>query len=150
MSNSMVLNGVSTGLREVYFNIIGPDYFAILGTPLLSGRDFTLEDDASAPPVVIVNERFIREFTPGADPFAQRIRMTGGPRDMQVIGVVRDAVYETLRAQAPPTIYVPFLQSRGRPMTLVMEPLAPVADVAAAVRAEIQPKARESASHPDV
>ena len=41
MSTPMTVNGVSTGLEEVYFNVIGPRFFEIVGTPLLAGRDLT-------------------------------------------------------------------------------------------------------------
>ena len=147
MSNSMVLNGVPSGLRETYFNVVGPGYFEIMGTALVAGRDFTRQDAGDAPAVAVVNEAFMREFAPGADPFAQKVRMSGSDREMQVVGVVRDAAYESLRLDAPATIYIPFLQSRGRPMTLVIDTVAPMAEVASAVRAAIQPTVPASPVH---
>jgi ABC-type antimicrobial peptide transport system permease subunit len=59
---------------------------------------------------------------------------------MTIVGVVKDAVYETLRAAPPPTMYASYLQTRGRPMTLVIDAAAPLNDVTAAVRAAVQPK----------
>ena len=141
MSNSLAVNGVSSGTEEVYFNIIGPRFFEILGTPMVAGRDFTPADDANAPPVAIVNETFVRQYSAGASPFSTRIRMSGAQQEMQVIGVVKDAVYESLRFAPPPTVYFSYLQSRGRPMTLVIDAGAPLADVAATIRSDLQPRA---------
>jgi hypothetical protein len=61
MSQSVVVNGVPTGLEEVYFNVVGPRYFEIMHTPLLEGRDFTASDDGNAPAVAVVNQAFVRE-----------------------------------------------------------------------------------------
>src|SRR6185503_12707499 len=61
-------------------------------------------------------------------------------REMEIVGVVKGAVYETLRAPAPPTIYMSYLQSRGRPMSIVVDATAPMRDVASVVRRVIQPR----------
>jgi hypothetical protein len=66
--------------------------------------------------------------------------MQGPSRDLAIVGVVKDAVYETLREPAPPTVYASYLQARGRPMTVVVNSVAPVAEVSAAIRALIQPR----------
>ena len=77
-------------------------------------------------------------------PLGQRVAYPGASREMEIVGVVKDAVYETLRAEPPPTIYMSYLQSRGRPMTIVADARAPMADVTAAIRAAVQPKAPSS------
>jgi predicted permease len=140
MSTPMTVNGVSTGLSEIYFNVVAPGYFEITGTPLLHGRDFTDADDAAAAPVALVNETFVRRHLQDGNALGQRILMPGAEREMTIVGVVKDAVYETLRAAPPPTMYASYLQTRGRPMTLVIDARAPLSDVAAAVRAAVQPK----------
>jgi predicted permease len=140
MSVPGTVNGVSTGLTELYFNVIGPKFFDIVGTPLLMGRDFTHADDAAGPAVAIVNEQFVRQYLGGSAPLGQRVGLPIEPREMQIVGVVKDAVYESLRARPPATVYLPFLQSRGRPMVLVIDADAPVADVASAIRAAVQPR----------
>ena len=139
MSTPMTVNGVSTGLEEVYFNIIGPRFFEIVGTPLLTGRDLTEADDANTPAVALVNETFVRKHVTG-DPLGQRVLISPMSPEMQIVGVVKDAVYETLRAAPPATVYASYLQTRGRPMTLVIDARGPFSDVAATVRAAIQPK----------
>ena len=139
MSTPMTVNGVSTGLEEVYFNIIGPRFFEIVGTPLLTGRDLTEADDANTLAVALVNETFVRKHVTG-DPLGQRVLISPMSPEMQIVGVVKDAVYETLRAAPPATVYASYLQTRGRPMTLVIDARGPLTDVAATVRVAIQPK----------
>ena len=140
MSTPMTVNGVSTGRADIYFNVIGPRFFEIIGTPLIAGRDVKSGDDASAPAVVVVNETFVRRHLAEGTPLGQRVLMPFADREMQIVGVVKDAVYESLRAAPPPTIYIPYLQTRGRPMTLVIDARGPLTDVAATVRAAIQPR----------
>jgi len=140
MSAPMTVNGVSTGLAEIWFNVVAPRYFEIVGTPLITGRDFTDADDAASPAVAMVNETFVRQHLQPGNPLGQRILMPGAQREMTIVGVVKDAVYENLRAAPPPTMYASYRQTRGRPMSLVIDAQAPLNDVAAAVRAAIQPK----------
>jgi predicted permease len=140
MSTPMRVNGVSTEPQEVYFNVVAPRFFEIAGTPLLAGRDLSRHDDFSAPAVAVVNEAFVRMYLGGTRAIGQRVGFPGTPREMEIVGVVKDAVYETLRAAPPPTIYMPYLQSRARPMTIVVDASAPMSEVAATIRASIQPR----------
>jgi len=140
MSQSMSVNGVSTGLEEVYFNIIAPRYFEVLGTPFVAGRDFSGADDGSAPGAAIVNEAFVRKYVADGHPLGQHLTMSGPARDLAIVGVVKDAAYETLREPAPPTVYASYLQARGRPMTLIVNSAAPIAVVSTAIRDLVQPR----------
>jgi putative ABC transport system permease protein len=71
-------------------------YFDALKIPLLRGRNFTQQDDASAPGVVIINQAFARRYWPEGDPLKDRIQIgpgagpafAEGPR--QVVGIVGD------------------------------------------------------------
>ena len=71
---------------------VSPGYFATLGIRLLQGRDFTAADDATKPPVVIINESMARQLWPGENPIGKRIGgatpFMSSPRE--VIGVVSD------------------------------------------------------------
>jgi putative ABC transport system permease protein len=100
--------------RGVHVNAVSPAWFATYGTPILAGRDFTLQDDRSAPRVVLVNETFAKKYFAGTKPMGQIVRNEPSPRDdappMQIIGVVRDAVYDSLRDPIPPTMYAAQLQ----------------------------------------
>ena len=140
MSTPIFVNGVSTGREEVYFNVVAPRFFEIMQTALLAGRDFTAADDATSPRVAVVNEAFVRLYLRQGSALGQRVSFTGPPDAMRIVGVVRDAVYETLRAAPPPTLYVSYLQQRDRRMTLVIEVPDSMGAAAAAVRAEVQPR----------
>jgi predicted permease len=144
ISMPMLVNGQPAGDGEVYFNNVGPRYFELLRTAVVAGREFLSSDDRSATPVAIVNETFARAFMQGS-PLGQRVAIPGGQIERQVIGVVRDAVYETLRVAPPPTVYVPFLQSGGKHggdigVTLVVYAPDDLEGVAAAIRQFLQPR----------
>ena len=142
MSQPMTVNGVSTGLSEIYFNFLAPRFFDIVGTPIVMGRDLAESDAAGAPLVAVVNQAFVRKYLEGLEPLGQRVRMSPffTKTDMTIVGVVKDAVYESLRAPAPPTVYASYLQMMGRPMNLVLDTRGPVADLAGALHAAIQPR----------
>jgi predicted permease len=105
--------------RGVYVNIVSPGWFETYGTTLLAGRDFTNRDDANAPRVVIVNETFAKKFLGGQNPIGHRLRQPEFPgfqtRDQEIVGYVQDAVYRSLRAPVPPTMYIPLPQNDRLP-----------------------------------
>ena len=73
----------------------------MLGTPFVAGRDLTDADDGNAPAAAVVNAAFVRKYLADGNPLGQRVLISPGRPEMQIVGVVKDAVYETLRA-APP------------------------------------------------
>ena len=139
ISLPITVNGQRTGDGEMHFNNVGPRFFEALDTPVVLGREFTPRDTADGPGVAIVNEAFVRQHMPGGNPLGQRVAVTGA-RELQVVGVVKDAVYETLRDAPPPTVYAPLLQRGGGGMSLVLYAPGALAPVASAIRAEVQPK----------
>jgi predicted permease len=96
--------------RIVHVNLVSPDWFATYGTRLLEGRDFDQRDLRSGPPVAVVNEAFTRKFLRGRSPLGTTLRRTGdiepGP-PTEIVGLVEDAVYRSLRDPVPATIYLP-------------------------------------------
>jgi predicted permease len=92
-----------------FFNLISPDYFRTLGTPLLLGRDFTDGDRKGSPPVAIVNQRFAAHYWPSGSPLGRHFRWGGGI-DVEIVGVVGDARYQNVRDEAPVTAYLPIAQ----------------------------------------
>jgi putative ABC transport system permease protein len=96
---------------EQYFGVVGPGHFAALGISILRGREFTPEDRADTPAVVIVNETFARRFWPGEDPIGKTIRVrdeNAPPRT--VVGLARDSKYRTLGEAPLPFYYLPIPQ----------------------------------------
>ncbi|MPY88129.1 MAG: FtsX-like permease family protein [Luteitalea sp.] len=57
------------------YNYVGAGYFRTMGTPLVAGREFTRADHASAPPVAVVNEEFVRQFVPNQNPLGRHIEI---------------------------------------------------------------------------
>jgi predicted permease len=93
-----------------------PDFFSTLGIPVLRGRAFSESDGPGAPPVAIINRTAADRYWQNQDPIGQRInvhiRFAGIPRQppREIVGVVGDAQFETLRAGADPQIYLPYRQ----------------------------------------
>ena len=97
--------------EQVGFNVIAPEYLATLGTPLLSGREFSDRDADTAPKVATVNQSFARYFF--GDGSALGRRVTHADVTYEVVGVVRDAKYQSLRDSVPKTMYIPWMQHEG-------------------------------------
>ena len=125
---------------DMHFNVIAPRYFEVLGTPFVLGRDFTNRDDATATAVAIVNQAFVRQHMTDLAPLGQRVSVVGSPQTMQVVGVVKDAVYEDLRQPPPPTVYAAYLQSGQDTATLEIHAPASIAQTTAAIRREVESK----------
>jgi macrolide transport system ATP-binding/permease protein len=86
------------------YNEVGPDYFSTMGIPLVSGREFTRADDERAALVAIVNETMAARYWRGRNPIGQRVQVKD--RWMQVIAVVKDSKYRSVRETAKPFFYV--------------------------------------------
>jgi putative ABC transport system permease protein len=126
--------GLNTG-----FNVVGPNYFATMETPLLRGRDFADTDRQGAPGVVVLNETLAARLWPGEEPLGKRVSVSGpaGPF-LEVVGVVRDGKYRSLGETPHPYIYQPLLQSYDPKMTLVVRTKGEPESVATAVREQIR------------
>ncbi len=92
-------------------NIVAPNFFQTMDIPLLLGRAFTERDNAGAPKVAIVNQRFAAKHFAAGNPIGHRLSF-GGDEDepIEIVGMTRDAKYTDLRSPTQPTIYVPFQQ----------------------------------------
>jgi predicted permease len=103
------------GERDVYINEISPGFFATYGTPILAGRDFNPQDTLASARVVIVNETFAKKFFHGENPVGRSVRLEPSPSRneprMEIVGLARDAVYDSLRDAIPPTMYRVFTQN---------------------------------------
>lgn len=99
--------------RETRFNQVGTDYFRTLGIPLLAGRTFTEADVRAAPPVAVVNEAFARKFALGRGAVGRRLGRGGldVEPDTEIVGLVADTRYNSVKTPAPPLLYVPYRQA---------------------------------------
>ena len=96
-------------------NMVGPDYFAALGIPLLAGRAFTVRDVGPAK-YAIINQSFAREYFPEGNPIGRRFGLvnsdiaTNPQPDIEVIGLIPDLKYRDLRETPPAQAYFPYYQ----------------------------------------
>ncbi len=93
-----------------WFNQVSRGYFQAMGTPMLAGRDFDDRDTPSSPEVAVVNQEFSRKFLSGADPIGRTFRILSGPGEpehlYQIIGLVKNSKYASMREDFKPTVYV--------------------------------------------
>lgn len=92
---------------------ISPGFLETMKIPLLLGRDLDERDRENAPLVALVNETMARRFFPGVSPIGARFgfRRSETGTDIEVVGVVKDARYDSLRRDLPPTVYLPMRQT---------------------------------------
>jgi predicted permease len=91
------------------YNQVGEGYFSTIGIPIVTGREFTRNDDENAPPVAIVNETMAAKYWPGKDVVGQRLKVKD--KWMEIVGVAKNANYRTKLEQPTPFFYVPVRQN---------------------------------------
>jgi predicted permease len=117
---------------------VGPGYFETVGMTILRGRGFTAQDNENAPPVAVVNETFARHYFGGEDPLGQRFSFGPNSSGYEIVGVVKDAKYESLREYALPIYYVPYLYGDLRETTFQIRTASDPTSIIAAVRGAVQ------------
>ena len=107
--------GMSEQERVVWVNAVTPGWFATYGAAVVAGRDFTDADRAGSARVAIVNRAFVRKYMARVDPLGRVIRQQGGPNQvmppLQIVGVVEDMSYRSVRDDKPPTVFLPLAQA---------------------------------------
>jgi putative ABC transport system permease protein len=97
---------------RIFVRWVAPRYFETYGTPLLAGRDFTLQDLGAAH-LAILNRAMARYYFGDANPVGRRVTLERDDQPFEIAGVVGDAKYIDLREPAPRTIYLCAFQARG-------------------------------------
>jgi len=101
--------------------IVTPDYFRVLRTPILAGREFTAQDRAGSPAVAIINDALARRMFPGQDPVGRRIEFNWDTTGWQeIVGVVGNVKQYGLQEDMLPTIFVPQAQRPEPAMAVVV------------------------------
>ena len=91
-------------------HLVSPRYFATLGIPIRSGRDFDERDSARVPHVVIVNETFARRNFPGENPIGRTLVTGMAQLPSQIVGVVADVRSTSLNTPPESDYFLPALQ----------------------------------------
>jgi len=119
---------------STYFNIVGPNYFSTLRTPLLRGREFAEDDRDGAPRVAIVNETAARRWWPSGDVIGKRFRLGAVDGDLvEIVGLTRDAAYVMPGETPKPTVYLPLAQDDRSEAVLMLRTNADIGTVRRAV-----------------
>ncbi|TAM83927.1 MAG: ABC transporter permease [Acidobacteria bacterium] len=99
------------------FDCVGPHYFETIGTRLVRGRLIGEQDTPASPKVAVVNQAFAKKFFPKQDPIGQHFGL-GDPShagDMELVGIVQDAKYQSAHEPPYPTFFTPFFQMPNDP-----------------------------------
>ncbi len=123
--------------RESRMNQVGTGFFRALEIPLLAGRDFLVTDGINAPKVAIVNEAFVRKFSPNSNVLGKRMKLGGdGPNDIEVVGLLKYTRYSPFKTPAPPLVFIPYRQNKKLAGTMfyLTARNVPAADLGPAVR----------------
>jgi predicted permease len=92
---------------------VSADYFATTGLPIVAGRAFDARDGKAAPRVAIVNEALARLLVAQPPVIGEKLGSAGGPLDVEIVGVVRDARGRSLKVAPEPTLFRPLAQAGG-------------------------------------
>jgi predicted permease len=101
---------------QAFMNAVSSGYWQTMGEPLLAGRDFDERDQGDSITVAIVNRKFAAHFFGAQNPIGRHIGFGSGPhvkRDIEIIGVVEDSLYEGPREGVHRQVFVPLRQGRS-------------------------------------
>src|SRR6266545_1726964 len=119
------------------FNSVSPGYFETVGISLVAGRGIEERDTENAPQTAVINEAMARRYFPGANPVGKTMEITAGPtkgKPIEIVGVVRDAKYNNMRAETKPMFYTSIQQLPRTLGTLEVRAREPMAALSASIR----------------
>ncbi|MEO8025675.1 MAG: ABC transporter permease [Bryobacteraceae bacterium] len=100
---------------------VSANYFSTIGAKLIRGRYFTESEDASKPPVAMINQAFARQHFPGEEPVGKQITyVRDDVRPIEIVGIVEDVREGPLDAAIPPVLYIPFNQDPSSFFSLIV------------------------------
>jgi len=108
---------------SVQVSAVTPGYFETVRMPLLLGRDFSLQDNESAPKVAVINETVAQFYFGNENPVGRRFGFGDDPNDsggIEIVGVVKDAKYNDLREEPVFMIFLPAYQEIDHLYALVV------------------------------
>jgi putative ABC transport system permease protein len=118
---------------------VTPGYFALLGLPIVDGRDFRDTDQNGAPAVAVVNQAFVDRYVPGAPAVGKRIWLSGADHATAIVGVAGDGRTGNLTRAPSPEVYLSLWQAtaffQGSDRADGCRPRAVIAGVRAELRA---------------
>ncbi|HTT23801.1 MAG TPA: ABC transporter permease [Candidatus Sulfotelmatobacter sp.] len=111
-NNAATIDGVAHTYSEAPLrsNDIGPDFFHVMGVPVINGRDVSDADTETSPRVVVVNETFAKKLMPGVNPIGHQL---GSNSPRTIVGIVKDSKYTSVDEKPIPMAYYPWAQVGG-------------------------------------
>ncbi len=123
------------GMPTANFRSVIPDYFRVMGIPLLKGREFSSADHERAPMVAVINETMARRYWPDGNPIGQRIKETSNERVWrEIVGVVGSVRHRARGEEPKPEMFVPWSQAPAPNLNLAVRTQVEPASFAAALR----------------
>ena len=119
---------------QVDFFVASPDYFTVLGQPIVAGRAFTASDTATSQQVVIINQSTARHYWPNESPIGKRVEGNGPNSMLTIVGVTADVRQQLDRAPHD-EVYLPLYQVPFLNTTWVIHSSLPIDQIAKAVKA---------------
>ena len=120
----ILMNGqeeVRPGMPTASFRSVSPDYFRVMGIPLLKGREFSGADHERAPMVTVINETMAKRYWPNADPIGQRIKETSNERAWrEIVGIVGSVRHRSRGEEPRPEMFVPWSQVSATTLNLTV------------------------------
>ena len=123
---------------SVLYSVVAEDYFETVGTSLLRGRVFRVEDTEDAPSVVVVNETLAGPLWPDGRAVGRRLRFGAEGPPVEVVGVAADGKYMALGEDPRPYLWLPLLQNHGAPMTILLRTAGAPRALEARLRSEVR------------
>jgi ABC-type antimicrobial peptide transport system permease subunit len=121
MSLGFVQAEGSSETARVDFNVVGPDYLSVLGSPVQLGRDVAVADRRGGVSVAVVNENLARTLWPGQSPLGRTIRVLESDESLEVVGVAANASFSDIRQGAAVNmVFLPFQQRSQQAGDLVL------------------------------
>ncbi|PYR88483.1 MAG: ABC transporter permease [Acidobacteria bacterium] len=125
--------------NSIHYLVISPNFFEVMAIPVVMGRAFTERDNQTAPKVVVINEAAVRKYFPNENPIGRHFGSSPETSsELEVVGVLRDAKYDSVRDAPPPTMYVPLLQNPGRFGVFEVRTAGPTASVVSGIREAVR------------
>ena len=127
--------------------IVSPEYFHLLGMPLLRGRLFSDHDLEDTPQVAVINQAAARTYWPNQDPLGKRVRLrldsreplsSAKPAWTTIVGVIADARTESLADAAIPQIYRSVYQHPDKDLAIFLRGQLDPSAISAQVREQVQ------------
>ena len=120
---------------------VGPGFFETMRIRTLLGRTVDRRDNQSAPKVAVINQSLARRYFPGLNSVGRQFTLGVSKKKedlVEIVGVVEDAKYESLREVVEPTVYLPYLQSFASDMHFELRTAGNPLDLAPSVRSVVQ------------